>query len=565
MKNVDKSKSLISLKDRRKRILKLFRWLVYDILLEKTQGRLLGKGWVEKRKVARNRQRAQRFVGAALELGGVLIKIGQYLSARFDLLPPEWIDELSKLQDAVPPVDFADLRPVIEKDFGDKLENLFLEFNQSPLASASLGQVHEARLLDGTRVAVKVLRPGINLIVDADLEAMNRVIDFLSRRTELGKFADLKGIYREFDKTLRRELDYVTEGKSAERIKENLRNLKYVYVPKIFWERTSQRVITTEFIDGYKVTNFEAIDAAGIDRYKAARILANCYLNQLLIDGFFHADPHPGNLFLRNTANGVQVAFIDFGMVAEISPEMRMQLRKLVYGIVARDTEAVVQSFDALGFIKSPDDVDKIRVAISFFIEKFVGYNLGELKEMDYRKIFDEVSYIIYSQPLFLPGDFSFLSRALETLIGLCTQLSPQLNFIAEAKPFIERLAAEEIGQVTGVSSGGSEGGIAGLLNSPIAAQLQTSALQLLTLPRSLSATLEKLESGRLQVQFQSAEVKQAAERLERSNRMVVSSVMASSLFISGVILVTASAPVWAALLCMGGAGALMIQTFFRK
>ncbi len=561
MKNINKNKKLISLKDRRKRIISLFRWLIFDILLERFQRRLLGSKWLEKQTPARNRKRAQRFTETALELGGVLIKLGQYLSARFDILPDEWIQELSRLQDAVPPVDFAELRPIIEKDFGGRLEDIFLEFNQSPLASASLGQVHEARLLDGTRVAVKVLRPGINLIVEADLEALNRVIDFLSRRTDLGKFADLKAIAREFDKVLRRELDYTQEAQSAIRIKENLRNLKYVYIPQVYLERSSSRVITTEFIEGYKITNFEALDAAGIDRDKAARILANCYLNQLLIDGFFHADPHPGNLFVRKGRYGVEVAFIDFGMIGEISPKMQSSLRKLVYGVISRDVEGIVQSFDELNFIRDPKDIDKIRVAVSFFLDKFLGYNLGELKEMDYRKLFDEVSYIVYSQPLYLPGDFSFLTRALETLIGLCTSLSPKLNFIEETKPFMERLAQEEIRRQTGADLG--DGTLSGLLSSPIAAQLQASALQLLNLPRNLSAALEKIESGRLQVQFQSQEVQQAAERVERSNRMVVSSVIASSLVISGVILVTASAPLWVPLLCLGGGGLLMARAIF--
>jgi predicted unusual protein kinase regulating ubiquinone biosynthesis (AarF/ABC1/UbiB family) len=561
MKNVDQKKR-ISLKERRKRIISLFRWMVTDFLIEKTQRQILGKGWVEKRKVERNRRRARRFVETALELGGVLIKLGQYMSARFDLLPEEWLEELSKLQDSVPAVDFAELRPIIEQDFNDKLENLFLEFNQSPLASASLGQVHEARLLDGTRVAVKVQRPGINAIIGADLEAMKQVIEFLRRRTDLGKLADLGGIYQEFDRTLRRELDYIQEGKSAERIKQNLQRLRYVYVPKIYWERTSGRVITSEFIDAIKISNFEAIDAAGIDRYKTARILANCYLNQLLIDGFFHADPHPGNLFVRKMPDGeVQVAFVDFGMIGEITLENRVQLRKMVYAVVARDVEGVVQAFDALRFIKSPQDVDKVRIAISYFMDKVVGQSLGELRKMDYKEVFEELSHIIYSQPLYLPGDFSFLSRATETLIGLCTSLSPKLNLLQEAKPFIERLATEEVTRATGLG----DGSLTGLLNSPIAAQLQTSAIQLINLPRNLSAALEKIESGRLQVQFQSAEVKQAAERVERSNRMVVSSVMASSLFISGVILITASAPLWATVLCLGGAGALMLQTFFGK
>ena len=256
----------ITLKERRKKIIKFFRFLITDILREKLQQRVLGKKWVESRRIARNKIRAERFRTTALELGGVLIKLGQYLSARFDLLPEEWLVELAKLQDSVPAVDFAELRPILERDFGDKLENLFLEFDTTPIASASLGQVHQAYLLDGTEVAVKILRPGIGSIIEADLEALNRVIDFLRKRTDLGKLADLKGIAREFEVTLRRELDYMQEGKSAERIKENLKKLKYVYVPKVFWERTSSRVLTTEFIHGYKITNYAAMEAAGIDR-----------------------------------------------------------------------------------------------------------------------------------------------------------------------------------------------------------------------------------------------------------------------------------------------------------
>lgn len=329
MNSADKSTKTVSLKDRRKRIIRLFRFLISDILREQFLGKILGKKWLEKGSEARNHRRAQRFVETALELGGVLIKLGQYLSARFDLLPDIWIQELSRLQDAVPAVDFSDLRPIIEQDLGGKLEDLFLEFNQSPLASASLGQVHEARLPDGSRVAVKVRRPGIELIIEADLEALNRVIDFLKRRTDLGKLADLKGIAREFETTLRRELDYTKEAKNAERFKANLQKLKYVYVPQIYWKFSSNRVVTTEFIDGIKITNYHAIDEAGLDRHKIARILSNCYLNQLFIDGFFHADPHPGNLFVRPGPYGVQVVFIDFGMVGDISDSMRLTMPKI--------------------------------------------------------------------------------------------------------------------------------------------------------------------------------------------------------------------------------------------
>jgi len=538
MTPVNNKKGPVSLKQRRSRIIRLFRWLLWDITLEKTQSQILGKKWVEKGKVARNHRRAVRFRETAIELGGVLIKLGQYLSARFDLLPEEWIEELSKLQDAVPSVDFAELKPIIEADFGAPLSELFLRINEKPLASASLGQVHEAWLLDGQHVAVKVRRPGIEFIIEADLEALNRVIDFLTRRTDLGKLADLRGIAAEFNRTLRRELDYVEEGKSAEKIKENLKNLKYVYVPIIYWERSSKRILTTEFIDGVKVTNYPALEEKGIDRDLAARILANAYLNQVLIDGYFHADPHPGNLFLREGSHGVEVVFIDFGMVGEIPPKMKSGLRKLVFMVVTRDVDGVVTALREMGFVKKEEDVDKIRIAVSFILDKFMGINLGQLKDMDFRKAFDEINYVVYSQPVYLPADFSFLSRALETLIGLCTSLSPKLNFLEESKPFIQRMAqGDTVGATDGNPVAGAMGMLQGILTPEFLEQLQGNLLKLVTLPRDLSNTLDKLESGRIQVQFQSTELKQIVERVERESRLTQGILVGLSAIFSAFLL----------------------------
>jgi predicted unusual protein kinase regulating ubiquinone biosynthesis (AarF/ABC1/UbiB family) len=560
LKPGDKAKP-ISLKDRRKRIVGLFRYLIIDIVIERVQGRVLGKKYIERRSEERNRQRARRFRQTAIEMGGVLIKLGQYLSTRFDLLPEVWLEELSTLQDSVLPVDFSLLLPIIEEDLGGTLEELFLEFNPAPLASASLGQVHEARLLDGSRVAVKVRRPGIEVIIEADLEALNRVIDFLQRRTDLGKLADLKGIAHEFEVTLRRELDYVKEAASARRFKNNLKKLKYVYVPVVYGQRSSGRVITTEFIDGYKVTNYPAIEAAGLDRHMVARVLANCYLNQALIDGFFHADPHPGNIFVRPGPYGVEVVFIDFGMVGEITGEMRFQIRRLIFSVLNRDVEAILSSFKTLGFIRREEDVDKVRLAINYFLDKFMGLSLGQLKALDRRKLFEEISYIIYNTPIYVPSDFSFMSRAFETLLGLCTSLSPQLNFTAEARPFMERLIAEELGaaglpeNLTGLVHFLSElpgaETVQAFLKSPTGEQLRQNALQLVTLPVKLNHSLERLESGRLQIQIQSSEVMQAAEKIHKSNERLLTAILVGSFLISGVILATASAPVWATMLCL--------------
>lgn len=562
----------ITLKDRRKRIVGLFRYLVIDIATERVQGRVLGKKYIEQRSEARNRRRARRFVETSLELGGVLIKLGQYLSTRFDLLPEVWLEELSRLQDSVLPVDFSLLLPVIEQDFGDTLDELFLEFNPQPLASASLGQVHEARLLDGTRVAVKVRRPGIEVIIEADLEALNRVIDFLQRRTDLGKLADLKGIAREFEVTLRRELDYVKEAESARRFKNNLKKLKYVYVPVVYGERSSGRVLTTEFIDGYKVTNYPAIEAAGLDRHMVARVLANCYLNQALIDGFFHADPHPGNIFVRSGPLGLQVVFIDFGMVGEITSEMRYQVRRLIFSVLNRDVDAIISSFKKLGFIRREEDVDKVRLGINYFLDKFIGLSLGQLKALDRRKLFEEISYIIYNTPIYVPSEFSFMSRAFETLLGLCTSLSPQLNFTAEARPFMQRLLAEELGATNmpegvtallnflGMLPGADN--VQAFLKSPAGEQLRENTLQVISLPVKLNHTLERLESGRIQVQIQSSEVAQAAEKIQKSNERLLTAVLVSSFLISGVILATASAPIWATIFCLLVAVLISLRLF---
>jgi predicted unusual protein kinase regulating ubiquinone biosynthesis (AarF/ABC1/UbiB family) len=562
----------ITLKDRRKRIVGLFRYLVIDIATERVQGRVLGKKYIEQRSEARNRRRARRFVETSLELGGVLIKLGQYLSTRFDLLPEVWLEELSRLQDSVLPVDFSLLLPVIEQDFGDTLDELFLEFNPQPLASASLGQVHEARLLDGTRVAVKVRRPGIEVIIEADLEALNRVIDFLQRRTDLGKLADLKGIAREFEVTLRRELDYVKEAESARRFKNNLKKLKYVYVPVVYGERSSGRVLTTEFIDGYKVTNYPAIEAAGLDRHMVARVLANCYLNQALIDGFFHADPHPGNIFVRSGPLGLQVVFIDFGMVGEITSEMRYQVRRLIFSVLNRDVDAIISSFKKLGFIRREEDVDKVRLGINYFLDKFIGISLGQLKALDRRKLFEEISYIIYNTPIYVPSEFSFMSRAFETLLGLCTSLSPQLNFTAEARPFMQRLLAEELGATNmpegvtallnflGMLPGADN--VQAFLKSPAGEQLRENTLQVISLPVKLNHTLERLESGRIQVQIQSSEVAQAAEKIQKSNERLLTAVLVSSFLISGVILATASAPIWATIFCLLVAVLISLRLF---
>jgi predicted unusual protein kinase regulating ubiquinone biosynthesis (AarF/ABC1/UbiB family) len=564
MSAITKADKTIALKDRRKRIIRLFRWLAWDYALEGGQRKVLGKQYVEQRLEARNRARARRFTEEAIALGGVLIKLGQFFSVRYDLLPAVWIEELVRLQDSVPPVDFSEIRPIIEEDLGGRIEDLFAEFNQSPLASASLGQVHEARLLDGTRVAVKVRRPNIDTIIAVDLEALNRVIDFVGKRTALGKLADLKGIAREFEVTLLRELDYIKEAESAARFRENLKNLRHVYVPKVHQECSSLRVITTEFIEGYKITDFEGIARAGIDRHRTARILTNCYLNQFFIDGFFHADPHPGNLFVRQGPYGVEVVFIDFGMVGELTLDNRVQLRRMSIAILQRDIDTVVDCFRALKFVRTDEELDKIRIAATYFINAFLGRNLGELSQVNYFSIFQDLAFLFYSQPLYMPADFSFLFRAVSTLVGISTGLSTEIDLAKETRPFMQRLAAQELGStqalqtITNIAEvlsnvpGGDT--LVSFLKSPAGDQIRSELLLTLSLPRTLNRTLDNLEAGRLQVQVQSREISQSNERVVRSNKQLLSGFLGGSFLISTVILLSnPAAPLWALIMCILG------------
>jgi predicted unusual protein kinase regulating ubiquinone biosynthesis (AarF/ABC1/UbiB family) len=383
----------------------------------------------------------------------------------------------------------------------------------------------------------------------------------------------LHGIAHEFEVTLRRELDYIKEAESARRFKNNLKKLKYVYVPVVYGQRSGNRVITTEFIDGYKITNYAAIQAAGLDRHKVARVLANCYLNQALIDGFFHADPHPGNLFVRYGPNGLQVVFIDFGMVGEITTEMRFQIRRLVFAVINRDVEAIIAVFKALGFIRREEDVDKVRLGINYFLDKFMSLNLGQIKALDRRKLFEEISYIFYNTPIYIPSDFSFMGRAFQTLLGLCTGLSPALSFTAEARPFIQRLMAEELGipsippELTGLLRllGELPGAdtVQEFLKSPTGEQLRQNALEIVSLPIKLNHSLDRLETGRLQVQIQSSEIKSSADRIQKSNERLITAILVGSFLISGVILSTAAAPVWATIFCLLVALLISLR-FFR-
>lgn len=389
--------------------------------------------WVARRRASLYATQARRFRLTAVELGGLLIKLGQFLSSRVDILPRAAIDELAGLQDEVRPADFAGIRAVISEEFGRDAEEVFPQLEAQAVASASLGQVHRAVLPDGQTVAVKVMRPGIERLVRIDLRAVGWAVGVLKRFTDWECFIDLDAIFQEFEETIWNELDYELEGRNAERIRANFQHDSRVVVPRIVWEYTTRRVLTMEFVHAIKITDYQEMDARGIDRSAIARKLLQVYVRQVLVDGFFHADPHPGNLFV--TFDG-RVAMVDFGMVGSIDADLKQQLVEMAVALVKRDYPRVIALLQRMGFLRVDADTEVVGRAVAALVEETLGTGQG-LGEADLMRLLEDLETLLYEQPFQLPARFTFLGRALGTLYGICVGLDPNFNFLDEARPFL--------------------------------------------------------------------------------------------------------------------------------
>jgi predicted unusual protein kinase regulating ubiquinone biosynthesis (AarF/ABC1/UbiB family) len=387
----------------------------------------------------RNRKRARWIRTTALQMGGVIIKVGQFLSTRVDLLPDEYIEELSLLQDEVPAVPFEQVQAVVEASFEQPLSAVFARFEPVPIAAASLGQVHRAVLWGGQQVVVKVKRPGIGAIVEADLSALGFVVGLLNIWTAVRRRVDLPGVLREFTTTLREELDYISEAHSAERLGVAFTRNPRVIIPRIYWSHVRRDVITLEYTPGIKITEYEKIEAAGISRSDMAEILLQTYLQQIMVEGFFHADPHPGNVFARP---GPTLVLVDFGMVGRLTPRMRENVRDVFIGIVKRDFNSIVRALVRLRFVRPGADLTLIRRTVIWTIDTFHQMSFAQLRDVDPRDVLDQTYDVFRAEAFQIPTNFAFLGRALGTLSGLCTGLDPAFQFASVAEPYARELMA---------------------------------------------------------------------------------------------------------------------------
>lgn len=369
-----------------------------------------------------------------LKLGPTFIKTGQTLATRADLLPVEYIQELSSLQDEVPPFPAEITRQIIEAELHIKIPDIFESFEDQPIAAASLGQVHRGRLRTGQSVAIKVQRPALAAQIDFDLRVLRRIAHFAARYPNLVRGVDWQGTIDEFRAHIYEEMDYSAEVRNAEVFRRNFQKWPNVYVPRIYDIFSTRRVIVMEFIDGLKVTDVDALRAAGRNPHEIVKLLAQTYLKQLLEDGFFHADPHPGNL--RVMADG-RLAFFDFGMVGRLPVELQSQLINAFFHIVERDVPGLVEDMVRLGFIKlSPDEEARFKPIIEGLFDRYLSL---KLRDVNFKELLFDLAHVIYEFPFCIPASFTYIVRALMTLEGIGTQVDPNFNFFEVARPYAKR------------------------------------------------------------------------------------------------------------------------------
>lgn len=369
-----------------------------------------------------------------IKLGPTFIKTGQSLATRADLLPVEYIQELAKLQDEVPPFPTEQARAIIESELRAKIDDIFEDFEDQPIAAASLGQVHRARLRTGQVVAIKVQRPGIQEQIEFDISVLRRIARRLDRYPNLVRGVDWQGTLDAFHTTIHEEMDFEQEARNAEMFRTNFARWKEVYVPQIYKIFSTRKLIVMEFIDGLKVTDSEQLTASGQNPHEVVKLLARTYLKQLLEDGFFHADPHPGNL--RVMADG-RIAFFDFGMVGRLDMKLQSNLINAFFHVVERDVHGLVDDMVRLGFIElSPEDESRFKPIIEGLFNRYLGLRLGDV---NFKDLIFELAHVIYEFPFKIPASFTYIVRAVMTLEGIGTQVDPDFRFFEIARPYAKR------------------------------------------------------------------------------------------------------------------------------
>jgi predicted unusual protein kinase regulating ubiquinone biosynthesis (AarF/ABC1/UbiB family) len=518
---------------------------VWDIFLTRF---FITRWYVRRHAMDRWMKIARRFRRLAISMGGMQIKLGQFLSSRADIIPDPIRFELAGLQDEVPGAPASHVLELIMEEHGQHPDDLFLSFDQESVAAASLGQVHYATLHDGSSVAVKVQRPYIEEIIDVDLSAVKWILRLIKDYPLVRKRADVMALYDEFAVVLRQELDYVQESHNAETLRANFAGVPGVYIPQPVTEMTTRRVLVMERISGIKISDRAAIEAAGISRYELADRLNQSYLKQFFLDGFFHADPHPGNLFVRpeeidSTVNGFSLfgmsnqtslngnapppgkpftlIFVDFGMVGYLPPSTMAVVRDGVLGLATNDAERIVNALYELNMFLPDTDKRPIIKIINVMLKHTYNRTVRELNNMDIERLFDETHDLVYDMPFQIPKDLLYLGRAVSMVSGLATEIDPDINLFESLRPFARKMLEQERQQTNWVEMAQKEIGDLGTI--------------LRDLPRQMATYYQSANYGELQVRTDFTRMERMVRRVERSTDRLTGGMLATGLFLGGV------------------------------
>jgi predicted unusual protein kinase regulating ubiquinone biosynthesis (AarF/ABC1/UbiB family) len=500
----------------------------YDLFLPQIG---LGKIGANNR-LKRIKKLARKFYVLAADLGGLMVKVGQFLSSRLDVLPAEITVELAGLQDEVAPQPFEQIVELIERELSMPVATAFAEIDREPIAAASLGQAYRARLSPGLaeelgykKVIIKVLRPGIERIVDVDLRALRKIGGWLSRVKLVSRRTDAPALVEEFATITLQEVDYQHEAENLERFANDYAKDERVQTPSVIWERSARRVLTLSDVSAIKISDVDGLIAAGIDPNEVAAELARVTFEQFFVNGFFHADPHPGNIFVTPASDDSDVefalTFIDFGMMGEVSPEVRANLQRFIFAIASRDARGWIDACERLGVLLPTADTVILEQAISALFERFGGVAVGELVQTDPRELRDfalQFSDLVRTLPFQLPNDFLFLLRAISLISGVTSSLNREFNMWDALDPFARTLV-----------NGGGASTARGLTKAAL-----SFGNTLFRLPQRLDSALTRLERGELVIR--NPELEGRIRVLDSSVRRATSSVLFSALLIAGLV-----------------------------
>ncbi len=476
--------------------------------------RLFVKGYKETRTKTTG-ERVRLFLE---ELGPTFVKLGQFASTRSDVLPPDIILELEKLQNHVPPFAFEDVKDTIEGELGGQLKDYYTTFQETPLAAASIGQVHYATLHSGEAVAVKVQRPNITSTIKTDLEILEDLAMIAESRLEWAARYKVQEIIQEFSKSLQAELNYAFEGRSAVRIANQFKEDEHIHIPKVYWDYTTKKVLTMEYVQGIKLNDDEQLNKVGADRKLLAERVVRALFHQVFIEGFFHGDPHPGNIVAKS---GNSIIFMDFGLVGRITPDMKKQLSDLVIALMRQDTDGMIKVITRMGVV--PEDVNyrQLRKDLDQLRDKY--YDLP-FSQVSIGEAVNDLFSIAYQHQIRIPADLTLLGKTLLTIEGMVEKLDPDLSIIKMAEPFGKQLLKERYHPKR----------VAGSIWQDLAEYGEVIS----ELPKNIQDLKAVVQKGKIRMEISMPELDQSLKKLDRiSNRLSFSIVLLSfSIIMVGLI-----------------------------